>query len=162
MFALLVGCTYTRPLDLSAPADRQRVTERAAQQVPTLVLSSRLSTLAPRLSVRADSTTWVDPVTGTPMSVASSEVKAVRFSTAHPRPAGAFLKGLIGGAVIGTAVGYLVYDGPGWFVSNRGESMAVGGTAFALLGGGTGAVISLDRLSPEVYVRLDSTSRDIR
>lgn len=158
---LLVGCTYTRPLDLGAPADRQRVTQRAGQQTPVIVVSGRAPIQAPLLSVGADSTTWIDPDTRQPVSVASSEVNEVRFPTSHPRPARAFWQGLVGGVVVGAAIGYIGYDGPGWIVSSHAESAAVMGTAGAILGGGVGGLISLDRMSPETYTRPSPTPRDL-
>lgn len=154
--AALAGCTYTRPLDLGDPAGRQRLTERAASQTATVTVQGQRPTLARGLSVRADSAVWIDPATGRARAVASSEVEAVAFSTSHPRPARAFVGGLLGGAAVGAALGYLAYDGPGWFVESRAGSTLLGSTLGGIVGGGVGGLVSLDRLSPERFVRAEA------
>lgn len=152
--AALAGCTYTRPLDLGDPAGRQRLTERAARQPATVAVRGERPALAHGLSVRADSAVWVDPATGRARAVASSEIESVSFPTTHPRPGQAFVRGLLGGIALGAVVGVLTYDGPDWFVSSPADAALLAGSAGGVIGGTVGGLVSLDRLSPERFVRV--------
>lgn len=157
LLVLLSGCAYTYPLDTSGPEERRSLSERAARQRTLIAVQGETPVPVTALQIGADSTTWIDPATGTPRSVGTADLVLVRFPSSERSPLQTFLTGLVGGAVVGGVIGAIAYadSGPSILVSSQTESALLFGMLFGSIGGTGGGLVALDALNPIRLVPTD-------
>lgn len=160
LFALLGGCAYTHPLNVADAEHRQALSERATRQVAVVAVQGEPPGPVDALSIRADSTSWIDAATGVPRSVATPDLALVRFPSSERRPLRTFVAGLVGGALVGGAIGVAAFEreGPSLLAESQRESAVLFGMLFGALGGAAGGLVALDGLNPVRYVPADSTA----
>ena len=156
LFALaaLTGCagTYAYPFDPADADGRQRLTERAARHDVVLRLQGEPGVPARALSVRADSTTWVDPTTGAVRTVATGRLSAVTFPGSTASPLEAFALGVGGGALAGAALGVLAYKYPHGFIDSWGDGAAFGAVSTGLVSGLVAGSVASDRRKDDLFL----------
>lgn len=152
--AALAGCSgsYAYRLDPADAEGRQRLTERAARHDVTVRVQGEPGVRARALSVRADSSTWVDPATGAVRTVATGRLSAVTVHGSDASPLRALAVGAGAGALAGAAVGALVYDLPHGFIDSPGDAAAFGAAGTGVLGGLVSGWVASDRRKDDVFL----------
>lgn len=151
--AVLAGCvTSTVAFDPADAGARQRLTERAAHQPATVTVRGRPPAAARALSVRADSSDWMDAATGERRTVATGEIEAVAFPASSKSPLAPLAVGLGGGAAAGAALGAATYDGPDFLTQSRASRAAWIGGMVGVVGGLVGGVMAIERTGTDRYV----------
>ncbi|MGB3544117.1 hypothetical protein [Rubrivirga sp.] len=132
---VLVGCTHTRPADLSSASTRATINARAERGFPVLHLEGERGRQVRALRVAADSTFWVDKRTDEARSAPTAAIDAVVFR----RDGYGALAGAGIGAVVGGASGF-VGDPP--FPFDRAFMVVMGAAGGAVVGAFSGAIRS--------------------
>ncbi len=151
-------CTSRRLIN---PADSSSASWQALnrnQGKAEVTLNNDQKILATQLQARSDSATWVDAVSGLPQTVATAEIKAIRFKKSGRGALQGLGIGLLTGATLGGIIGLAsggdppckpapnnVLDFCEAFRLSAAEKAAAGaiylGAAGALVGTTTGALI---------------------
>lgn len=110
---LVMGCTHTQTV---APQDAQwrEVNRRAEEKRATVIFVNDRTTAAKDLQLRPDSTSWLDPNTGTVQGAATSEVASISFKYRARGALEGLGVGLLFGAAGGAVLGSGGAEGEGW------------------------------------------------
>ena len=148
VLSLCSACTHTSALEVSDPALRADVNERAEGRTARVTLVSGERTRARALHLAAGVATWVDPSTGEVRSVPSADVVRVRFlSRGKGAAEGAGIGLTVASALGGVA---LIASGNDEFLSPTAAGLLVGALA-AIHSVPLGALIGTVRGSHTVY-----------
>ena len=152
--AALVGCAgpYAYRLDLGDPDRRQQLTERAARHDVTVRVQGEPGVQARALSVRADSATWTDPATGAQRTVATDRLTSVTVPGSDASPLRALALGAGGGALLGGALGALLYDLPHGPIDSAGDAAAFGAVGTGVVGGLALGWAASDRRKDDLFL----------
>ena len=151
--AALAGCgNYAYSLDPDDAQGRQRVTERAAGESVTVRIVGEAGMPAQALSVRADSTSWVDPATGQARTVATDQLRSVSFPGSDKGSFRGIAVGVGSGVATGALLGFLSYEFPNGPIDSRGDAAAFGAAGAGLIGGLIGGLVASDRRSDDLFI----------
>ena len=153
--AVLTGCASVNayPFDTPSARSRQQLTEKAARQDVVVRTDSEAGISARSLSIRADSTSWVDPTTGATRTVGTDQLRAVSIPGRQGGTLPTIAIGLGGGILGGGLLGYGAYEaGIGKNVlDSSGEAALYGAAGGAVLGLLSGAFVSSERRRMQLF-----------
>lgn len=153
----LVACTgcatsYSYHLDVDDAQGRQRVTERAASAPVIVRVQGEAGVSARALSVRADSTTWIDAATGSERTVGTDQLRSITFPG---RDGGVFKTAALGigtGLVTGALTGFAAYEFPNGPIDSRSKAALAGAVGAGIVGGVVGGTVGMDRQHSDVFI----------
>lgn len=153
--AALTGCASVRsyPIDTRDPEVRQQLTERAARRDVTVRLLGEAGIQARALSVRADSTSWVDPVTGESRTVSTRLIRAVTVPGRRGGTLSTIAIGIGSGAVVGGLLGWGAYEVgiATRVVDSSGDLATYGAAGGAAVGLLSGAFVASERRRSQLF-----------
>jgi len=153
--ATLSGCASVNsyPIRTDDAGVRQQLTERSARQDVTVRTTSEAGISARALSVRADSTSWVDPATGETRTIATDQLRAVSIPGRQGGTLTTIATGIGSGLVGGAALGYGAYKaGIGInTIDSAGQAAMYGAAGGGVLGLLSGAFVASERRRTQLY-----------
>ncbi len=151
---LLVGCTHTRILNVSAADARAAINERASRgdAIITLDTGERVTT-SRSLHVAPDVVTWIDPASDEIRSVSPSELVSVQFLSRGRGALEGLGFGFLVGTVVGAALGAAVTSDDCFTESDPCPigGAVVGIVLFGVPSAGVGALVGVARGARYVY-----------
>lgn len=161
------SCASQRPLytgevlQVDDAESLKHLNERTADRVATVIMNRGVSLPAQSLLMAADSTSWLDPSSGSVMSVKTSEIAGVRFEDRGRGAVTGLIAGVTVGTLLGVMAGLLESQGSGFLgdPSPAGEAILRNGATLGGIGGLIGLTIGSASGGEEVY-RIDSQAQE--
>ena len=149
---ILTGCTHSRTVHLGGEMEGPyaAINEKTQRKKPLITLADRRLIKASDLQLTPDSSSWLNVSTKRFETVATSEIRSIRFVKRGQGVLEGLSLGLLVGASLGGALGYATSSDSD-FLLGRGVGALFGGVLFGGLGASIGIVMGVGEGSKVVF-----------